>query len=121
VAPSAERAAPVAPPEPATPAAPHVAYVVRSWPRLTQTFVLDEVLTLERLGLRLRIFALSRPDDPLVQPELGAVRATVSYLDGDGRRGWRVAVDHLVAALATPAPYLGAAWYVATRAEADRG
>jgi glycosyltransferase involved in cell wall biosynthesis len=119
VAPPAELAAPVAPPEPATPAAPHVAYVVRSWPRLTQTFVLDEVLALERLGLRLRIFALSRPDDPLVQPELGAVRAAVSYLEG--RRGWRVVVDHLVAALAAPAPYLGAAWYVATRTEVDRG
>jgi glycosyltransferase involved in cell wall biosynthesis len=109
VAPSAEVAAPV----------PHVAYLVRSWPRLTQTFVLDEVLALERLGLRLQIFALTRPDDALVQPECRAVRAPVSYLDG--RRGRRAVVDHLLAALAAPARYLGTAWYVATRTEVDRG
>ena len=59
---SPDLAAPAAPPETAAPAAPHVAYLVRSWPRLTQTFVLDEVLAMERLGLRVRIFALARPD-----------------------------------------------------------
>jgi glycosyltransferase involved in cell wall biosynthesis len=106
------------PPSPEA-SAPHVAYLVRSWPRLTQTFVLDEVLALERLGLRLQVFALSRPDDALVQPECGAVRAPVGYLDGRG--GWRTPVDHLRAALAAPARYLGTAWYVARRAEADRG
>ena len=92
--------------EPAVPAAPHVAYLVRSWPRLTQTYVLDEVLGLERLGLRLHIFALVRPDETLVQPEVRSVRAPVSYLDG--RRGWRAATDHLQVALATPARSLGA-------------
>ena len=115
---SPDLAAPVAPPETAAPAAPHVAYLVRSWPRLTQTFVLDEVLAMERLGLRVRIFALARPDGELVQPELGAVRAQVSYLDG---RGWRVAADHLLAALAAPGRYLGTAWYVAARTEVDQG
>lgn len=105
--------------EPAVPAAPHVAYLVRSWPRLTQTYVLDEVLGLERLGLRLHIFALVRPDETLVQPEVRSVRAPVSYLDG--RRGWRAATDHLQVALATPARYLGAVWYMASRTEADRG
>jgi glycosyltransferase involved in cell wall biosynthesis len=105
-------------PSPEAPA-PHVAYLVRSWPRLTQTFVLDEVLALERLGLRLQVFALGRPDDALAQPECGAVRAPVAYLDGP--RGWRTPADHLLTALAAPARYLGTAWYVATRAEADRG
>jgi glycosyltransferase involved in cell wall biosynthesis len=100
-------------------AAPHVAYLVRSWPRLTQTFVLDEVLALERLGLRLQVFALSRPDGAPVQPESAAVRAPVGYLDGG--RGGRALLDHLLAALAAPARYLGTAWYVARRSEADRG
>ena len=40
-----------------------IVYLVRSWPRLSQTFVLDEVLGLERLGLRLRIVALTEPDE----------------------------------------------------------
>jgi glycosyltransferase involved in cell wall biosynthesis len=116
---SPDLAAPPATPETAAPAGAHVAYVVRSWPRLTQAFVLDEVLAMERLGLRVAIFALARPGGEPVQAELGAVRAPVSYLDGGG--GWRAAADHLRAALAAPARYLGTAWYLATRAEIDRG
>ena len=94
-----------------------VAYVVRSWPRLTQTFVLDEVLALERLGLRLEIFALARPDGAIVQPELAAVQAQVSYLDAGGGR--RAAADHLLVALAAPVRYLRTAWYVARRVRAQ--
>jgi glycosyltransferase involved in cell wall biosynthesis len=116
---SPDLAAPPAPAGLAAPAAADVAYVVRSWPRLTQTFVLDEVLAMERLGLRVEIFALARPDGEPVQAELGAVRAPVSYLDGGGSR-W-APVDHLLAALAAPARYLGTAWYLARRAEVDRG
>jgi glycosyltransferase involved in cell wall biosynthesis len=96
-----------------------VAYVVRSWPRLTQTFVLDEVLGLERLGLRLRIFALARPDEPITQPELASVRAPVTYLDGRDRR--LAARDHLAVAARGPLRYLRTAWYVARHAEADQG
>ena len=60
-----------------------VAYVVRSWPRLSQTFVLNEVLALERLGCELSIFAMVRSGEELVQPQLAQVRAPVHYLDDD--------------------------------------
>lgn len=66
---------------------PRVAYVVRSWPRLSQTFVLNEVLALERLGCELSIFAMVRSGEEVVQPQLAQVRAPVRYLDeepGDG-------------------------------------
>ena len=40
-------------------------YVVRSWPRLSQTFIVGEVLALERLGVELEIFLCSKsPADP---------------------------------------------------------
>ena len=60
-----------------------VAYVVRSWPRLSQTFVLNEVLAVERLGCELSIFAMVRSGEELVQPQLAQVRAPVHYLDDD--------------------------------------
>jgi len=60
-----------------------VAYVVRSWPRLSQTFVLNEVLALERLGCHLSIFALTRSGEDLVQPQLAEVRAPVTYLEDE--------------------------------------
>src|SRR5213594_3952260 len=43
-----------------------IAYILRSYPRLSQTFILDEILALERLGLAIDLFALTRADDPFV-------------------------------------------------------
>jgi len=95
---------------------PGLAYLVRSWPRLSQTFVLDEVLGLERLGFPIRLFALTDPCEPLAQPELGRVRARVDYLDRPG-----ALADHLRVALASPGRYARAAWYVARHPESDQG
>jgi len=58
-----------------------VIYVVRSWPRLSQTFIVNEVLAVERAGLELAIFSLVRSGEPLVQPQVAAVRAGVVYLE----------------------------------------
>lgn len=57
-----------------------VIYVVRSWPRLSQTFIVNEVLALERLGVDLAIFSLVRSGETLVQPQVAGVRAGVTYL-----------------------------------------
>ena len=44
-----------------------VIYIVRSWPRLSQTFIVNEVLALERRGLELSVFSLVRSGEPVVQ------------------------------------------------------
>ena len=64
-----------------------VIYVVRSWPRLSQTFIVNEVLAVERAGLELAIFSLVRSGEPLVQPQVAAVRAGVDYLEDATARG----------------------------------
>ena len=63
-----------------------VIYVVRSWPRLSQTFIVNEVLALERRGLELDVFSLVRSGEVVVQPQVADVRAAVRYLD-DLERG----------------------------------
>jgi glycosyltransferase involved in cell wall biosynthesis len=63
-----------------------VIYIVRSWPRLSQTFIVNEVLALERRGLELVVFSLVRSGEDVVQPQVADVRAPVHYLDGT-RRG----------------------------------
>jgi len=63
-----------------------VAYVVRSWPRLSQTFVLNEVLALERSGLELDVFAMVPAGEDLVQPGAATVAKPVRYLDAAARR-----------------------------------
>ncbi len=52
----------------ATPTAPVIGIVVKRWPRLSETFVLNEILGLERAGLRLRIYALMDPHEPANLP-----------------------------------------------------
>ena len=69
-----------------------VIYLVRSWPRLSQTFVLNEVLALERRGVELMIFSLVRSGESLVHPQVAEVRAPVFYLEDGTRRGWGVTV-----------------------------
>ena len=58
-----------------------VGYVVRSWPRLSQTFILQEIAALERRGVEVEVFSLSRSHEPLVQPEIDGLRAPVRHLD----------------------------------------
>jgi glycosyltransferase involved in cell wall biosynthesis len=62
-----------------------VIYVVRSWPRLSQTFILNEVLALEQQGVELAIFSLARSGETLVQPQVAQVRAPVVYLEDRAR------------------------------------
>jgi len=65
-------------PEPCRPT--QVAYIIKMFPRLSETFILNEVLELERQGLDLRIFSLKRPVDSVFHAQAKLVRAPVTYL-----------------------------------------
>lgn len=58
-----------------------VAYVLKTYPRLSQTFIVNEILAHEAQGLPLQIFALRRPKAEDLQADVSAVRAPVNYLD----------------------------------------
>src|SRR5436309_15500708 len=64
-----------------------VGYIVTTWRRLSQTFVLTEVLALERSGVPLRIFSVTPPSGEPIHVDVARVRARVSYLSF--RRRWR--------------------------------
>ncbi len=57
-----------------------VGYVLKKYPRLSETFIVDEVLALENAGVEVSLFSLSLPDDARFHRDLSRVRATVSYL-----------------------------------------
>src|SRR5881397_1247692 len=65
---------------------PTIGYVVSTWPRLSQTFVLNEILALERRGLSVRIFSVKDPDGELAHAKLAKVHAPVTYLSFRCRR-----------------------------------
>jgi glycosyltransferase involved in cell wall biosynthesis len=67
-----------------------IGYIVSAWPRLSETFILNEVMGLERLGIALRIYSLKDPGPGLVHTKVGEVWARVICL-ADARH-WRSAV-----------------------------
>ena len=52
-----------------------VGFVLKGYPRLSESFILREILLLERLGLDLHIFALRDPGERTVHERVAQVRA----------------------------------------------
>lgn len=57
-----------------------IAVVLKGYPRLSETFIAQEILALERRGLPLEIWSLRRPTDGARHPMHGQIRAPVTYL-----------------------------------------
>ena len=79
-----------------TPSPARVGYVIKMFPRLSETFILNEILELEQQGLGLRIFSLKRPVDSVFHSQTKAVRSPISYLPEGFRQGpFRVVQGHI--------------------------
>lgn len=65
--------------EPNSGAGRRVGYLLRMYPRFTQTFVVNEMLELERQGLDLRIASLRKPTDGVFHESISRVRARADY------------------------------------------
>ena len=57
-----------------------VAFILKGYPRLSETFIAQEILGLERRGLDIRIVSLRHPDDPATHPIHNEIAAPVLYL-----------------------------------------
>ena len=57
-----------------------IAFVLKGYPRLSETFIAQEILALEKRGLDIHIYSLRRPTDPHRHPVHGEIGALVSYL-----------------------------------------
>ena len=69
-------AGPAPPPSGALP----TAIVLKGWPRLSETFIAQEILELERRGLPLALVSLRHPTDPVTHPVHDRVSAPLLYL-----------------------------------------
>ena len=100
----------------------HVAYILRSYPRLSQTFVLQEIWALEQLGVPLHIFAMTNPHESMVQTQVAEIQAPVDYLDVRQQPAWRQGVlSHLQCFARAPLRYTKTLWYVWRHTECDEG
>ena len=56
------------------------AFILKGYPRLSETFIAQEILSLERLGLGIEIISLRHPTDSNVHPVHREICAPISYL-----------------------------------------
>jgi len=57
-----------------------ISVILKGYPRLSETFITNEILLLEKLGLKLHIFALRNPGEAKVHDSVRRVRAQVTYI-----------------------------------------
>lgn len=65
---------------------PRIAYVVKMYPRFSETFIVSEILAHEAAGLAVGIFSLRAPVDTHFQDLLAKVRSPVRYIYSDRPR-----------------------------------
>ena len=57
-----------------------IAFVLKGYPRLSETFIAQEILALEQAGLDIEIVSLRKPTDASVHPVNREIKAPVRYL-----------------------------------------
>ncbi len=62
-----------------------VAYVVKRYPRYSETFIVNEIIAHEAAGLEVEIFSLRPPSDERFQDAISRVRAPVTYISSGGK------------------------------------
>jgi len=93
-----------------------MAVIVRYFPKLSETFIAQEIHLLEERGLRVCVYAMPRSHDEPVQPIARAVRAPVLHFPHPRRERMRLLVGNLRAAARDPQRY----WRTWRQARRDR-
>jgi colanic acid/amylovoran biosynthesis glycosyltransferase len=81
----------------------HVAYVMSRFPKLTETFVLNELLEVQELGVDVSIYPLLREHDTLLHPGAEAMIVRARYLPF---LAWSFAASHARFLRRRPRAYL---------------
>ena len=57
-----------------------IGYVLKKFPRISETFILNEILELTRQGCEVTVFSLHKPDDGLFHQKLSDLTQPVVYV-----------------------------------------
>ncbi len=61
-------------------ARPTLAYILKGYPRISETFISNEILLLERLGFKMHLFPMRRPREYFCHDSVKQIQAAVDYL-----------------------------------------
>jgi glycosyltransferase involved in cell wall biosynthesis len=99
-----------------------IGYIVRSYPRLSQTFILNEIVELEQAGVALQIFAITHPVEEVTQPQVNQIKAPVYYLESCLHRSLlKILAEHVRALLCYQVHYLSTLLFVLFHFQIDQG
>ena len=97
------------------PSALRLGYLVKAFPRISETFIINEILQLERQGFHLQIYAMNRPSDSKRHRLVDEVTSPMTCLPESLFRALpSVMADHLWALRRFPLGYISALLHVAT-------
>ncbi len=57
-----------------------IAYLLKMFPRFSETFILNEILELERQGVFLHIYSMKNPNESFKQKGVNKVMSTITYI-----------------------------------------
>ncbi|GAB4340321.1 MAG: glycosyltransferase family 4 protein [Desulfobulbaceae bacterium] len=87
---------------------PVLGMVLKGYPRISETFISNEILLLEELGLRVRIFSMRHPREPFAHASVEKIRARVDYLPTELIPEFgRLLLPAALEAVRQPHPFLG--------------
>lgn len=59
---------------------PTLGYVLKGYPRISETFISNEILLLEKMGFTMHLFSMRQPREPFSHPSVKNIQARVDYL-----------------------------------------
>ncbi|MCH9698928.1 MAG: glycosyltransferase, partial [Gammaproteobacteria bacterium] len=71
---------------------PVITFVVKTYPKISETFILQEILALQHRGYPLLIASLQKPTDSQQHPEVSEVTSPVIYLDRETCNAWNIMI-----------------------------
>jgi len=66
-----------------------IGYLLKGYPRLSETFILNEIYLLEQQGFQIQIYALRNPQDLHNHPIVDRINAPVQYISDYPLREWK--------------------------------
>jgi len=88
------------------PGRPFLGMILKGYPRISETFISNEILLLESLGFNIRIFSMRRPRESFTHESVSRIRAWADYLPESILKGLpRLVPANLHLAQRRPAEY----------------
>lgn len=57
-----------------------IGYILKGYPRISETFIINEIYLLEQMGLKLHIFSVKQPNEKKSHAVVDKIKAPVTYL-----------------------------------------